>query len=109
MSGEKKDRKFLAFLCVTALVGLANILLNGVYGALLPYLLCTGLSVPALFFNYTLCRWGNRLQLWINGVHFEKDYTDREPSEDQLRISKIVLWTVFGAGLCISLATIFIG
>lgn len=94
MSGEKRDRKFLAFLCVTALVGLANILLNGVYGAFLPYLLCTGISVPALFFNYTICRWGNR---------------NREPSEDQLRISKIVLWTVFGAGLCISLATIFIG
>ncbi len=94
MSGEKKDRKFLAFLCVTALVGLANILLNGVYGAFLPYLLCTGLSVPALFFNYTICRWGNR---------------NREPGEDQLRSIKIVLWTVFGAGLCISLATIFIG
>lgn len=94
MSGEKRDRKFLAFLCVTALVGLANILLNGVYGAFLPYLLCTGISVPALFFNYTSCRWGNR---------------NREPSEDQLRSIKIVLWTVFGAGLCISLATIFIG
>ena len=42
----------MIMLCITAVVGATNILINGNFVFLLPYLLLMAISVPTLYFIY---------------------------------------------------------
>ena len=100
MRDQKKDRKFVGLLCITALVGFVPVLLNG--GSLvLYYLLCMVVSIPTLYFNYSLCKSGNR---W-HARKYEQNPGDGEPSKYNLVVSKIAKWALFGIGLVISLVS----
>lgn len=101
MSDRKKDKKFIWFLCITALVGAVNILLNGGFEILLVYVPCMGISISTLYFNYSLCKSGNR---W-HARKYEQNPGDGEPSKYNLVVSKIAEWALFGIGLVISLVS----
>ena len=60
MNKGRKDRNMMIMLCITAVVGATNILINGNFVFLLPYLLLMAISVPTLYFNYSLCKWENK-------------------------------------------------
>ena len=104
MSDNRKDKNFIRFLCVTALVGAVNILLNGVYTMLLVYVPCMAISIPTLYFNYSLCKWENK---W-HGLVNEKNPCDGEPSKYRLVTGKVGEWFLFGLGLVLSLITLIV-
>ena len=98
MDKKKKDLKLLVVLCVTAVVGLINILLNGNKELIFSYVACMCM-ISVLYFNYSLCKWENR---WRNYWR-EKTPGTGEPTEWWLTISKIGEWCTFVLGLILAL------
>lgn len=99
MNKQKKDRNMVVLLCFTALVGLANILLNGNFELIFLYLLFMVVSVPTIYFNYSLCKLENKWHsLWR-----ERTPCDGEPSTFRLGIAKIGAWGLFIFGLILAL------
>ena len=99
MNKQKKDRNMVVLLCFTALVGLANILLNGNFELIFLYLLFMVVSVPTIYFNYSLCKSENKWHsLWR-----ERTPCDGEPSVVRLKTGKIGEWGAFILGLILAL------
>ena len=98
MEKKKKDLSLLAVLCITAVVGLINIIFNGNKELIVPYVICMSI-IPVMYFNYSLCKWENR---WEN-YWKEKNPGTGEPTELRLMLAKIGEWMVFVLGLIIAL------
>ena len=99
MNKQKKDRNMVVLLCFTALVGLANILLNGNFELIFLYLLFMVVSVPTIYFNYSLCKLENKWHsLWR-----ERTPCDGEASVVRLKTGKIGEWGAFILGLILAL------
>ena len=99
MNKQKKDRNMVVLLCFTALVGLANILLNGNFELIFLYLLFMVVSVPTIYFNYSLCKLENKWHsLWR-----ERTPCDGEPRVVRLKTGKIGEWGAFILGLILAL------
>ena len=99
MNKQKKDRNMVVLLCFTALVGLANILLNGNFELIFLYLLFMVVSVPTIYFNYSLCKLENK---WHSMWH-ERTPCDGEPSDFRLLMGKISEWILFILALVLAL------
>ena len=99
MKKGRKDRNMMIMLCITAVVGATNILINGNFVFLFPYLLLMAISVPTLYFNYSLCKWENKWHSCWN----ERTPCDGEPSSYRLTMGKVGEWAVFIIGLILAL------
>ncbi len=98
MDKKKKDIKLLIFLCITAVVGLINLILNGNRVLIFAYVVAMSI-IPVIYFNYSLCKWENR---WENRWK-EKNPGTGEPSELRLSVAKIGEWIIFVIGLILAL------
>lgn len=99
MNKKKRDINMVILLCVTALVGAVNMVLNGNFVFLFPYILFMGISVPVLYFNYSLCKLENKWHSHWN----ERSPCDSEPSSYRLTKGKIGEWGLFILGLVLAL------
>lgn len=97
MMEKKKDIRFLICQIVVVVVGLVYMLIGGRFRLILMYLALTALTVPCMFFNYSLCKWGNK---W-HSIWHERTPCDGEPSSFMLTMNKISLWTLFIIALII--------
>ncbi len=104
MNEEEKDKRFLRLLCVTALIGAANILPSGRFKFLLVYAACMVLGILQIYFSYSLSKWIIRSRSRLD----ERDPYEGEPSRYRLISSKISGWVLFGAGIFCSLASFVI-
>ncbi len=102
---NKKNLHFLIFISAVALVGGVNVAISGRWDFLLPYLLIMGFCIPCLYFNYTLCKLGNRYRTrWTH----QTPPTDDEPSAIRLFWTKVSFWNVYFLGLFLSLIATFL-
>ncbi len=99
-----KNKKFLIFICVVALIGGVNIALSGLFDYLLIYAVVMGISIPMGYFNYTLCKWSSR---WYSRL-YHRNPVDPEPSDLKLILEKITFWVCYGFGLLLSLLCTFL-
>ena len=60
MMEKKKDIRFLICQIVVVVVGLVYMLIGGRFRLILMYLALTALTVPCMYFNYSLCKGGNK-------------------------------------------------
>lgn len=100
---KKKDLPLIAVQCVTALLGAVNLLIGGKYELLIFYGVLMFFSIPCLYFNDSICRMLTR-QGHGKRPPTEDDY---EPSETELKLGKIIEWTVFCIALVIAIASSF--
>lgn len=98
MDKKKKDLELLGLLCLTAVAGLINILLNGNMEVIPTYLICMCV-IPILYFNYSLCKWENQ---WSNRWR-EKNPGTGEPTVWLLKTTKIGEWIIFIVGMAFAL------
>ena len=98
MNKSQKDGRLVKLQCITALIGAVNMLING-NRLLLYYLLFMAVSVPLIYFNYSLCKWENKMHSRRN----ERTPCDGEPSTFRLGIAKIGAWGLFIFGLILAL------
>ena len=96
---RKKSLRLMVCLSVTAIAGAVSICIDGAFGLLILYVICMGVSSPALYFNYSLCKWENR---W-HSVWNERNACDGEPSEFRLNMGKFGEWTAFIIGLIVAI------
>ncbi len=102
---KKRNVRFLIFVCVVALVGGINIAISTYFNFLFPYLLGICLSIPCGYFNYSLCKLGNRRRtFWTH----KNQPTDDEPSKILLLLSKISFWSIYGMCLLLSVIATFL-
>ena len=99
MDKKKKDLQLVIVLCVTAVVGLVNILLSGNTENVFVYCFLMVVSIPCLYFNYSLCKSGNR---WKNFWE-EKNPGSGEPSDWLLGKTKICLWALYAVACLMAL------
>ncbi len=91
MDKKKKDLELVGLLCLTAIAGLINILLSGNTKNLFVYCVVMCATIPCLYFNYSLCKLGNRCENFWK----EKNPGTGEPTKWLLITTKISLWTCF--------------
>ncbi len=96
---KKKNIRLVLFMCLTTLVGAVNILLNRNFILLLPCLFLPAISIPCLYFNYSLCKWENRWHSLWN----ERNACDGEPSDWRLTMGKFGGWALFIIALVLAL------
>lgn len=101
---KKKDLRLLAALSVTAVFGAVNILLHRQFVVFIPYFLLIVISVPTLYFNYSLCK----SELKWRSVWYERDSHEGEPSDFRLILGKIGEWSCYILALLLSLVCTFI-
>lgn len=96
---RKKDRIFVLCQILAAIFGGIMLALkqNDVFLGL--YIVCMAASIPTMYFNYSLCKWGNRMHSAWN----EKNPCDGEPSNYRIVLGKIGEWLVFILGLALVL------
>ena len=99
MNKSQKDGRLVKLQCITALIGAVNMLINENSRFLLYYLLFMAVSVPLIYFNYSLCKWENKMHSRRN----ERTPCDGEPSTFRLGIAKIGAWGLFIFGLILAL------
>ena len=51
---RKKSLRLMACLCITAIAGAVSICIDGAFELLILYVICMGISIPTLYFNYSL-------------------------------------------------------
>ena len=98
MNKKKKDLSLLILLCVTAVIGLINMIFNGNKELIVSYLICMSV-IPVMYFNYSLCKFENR---WEN-YWKEKNPGSGEPTELRLMIAKIGEWIIIILGFAVAL------
>ena len=98
MNKKKKDLSLLVLLCITAVIGLINMIFNGNKELIAPYLICMSV-IPVMYFNYSLCKFENR---WEN-YWKEKNPGSGEPTELLLKSTKIVGWITLILGFAVAL------
>ena len=96
---RKKSLRLMACLCITAIAGAVSICIDGAFELLILYVICMGISIPTLYFNYSLCKSENR---W-HSIKYERYACDGEPSEFRLNMGKFGEWTVFIVGLIVAI------
>ena len=96
---RKKDRIFVLCQILAAVFGGIMLALkqNDVFLGL--YIVCMAASIPTMYFNYSLCKWGNRMHSAWN----EKNPCDGEHSDYRIVLGKIGEWLVFLLGLALVL------
>lgn len=88
---KKKDIKFLVCQIAVAVIGLLFMVFNGSTKLVWWYILMMAMVIPMTYFNYSLCKFENRMHSRWN----ERYPCNSEPSELRLRISKIGEWILF--------------
>ena len=88
---NKKDRIFVICQLAVAVLGALVILVKGNAVLLAAYIPLMLISIPTLYFNYSLCKWENK---WHAAWH-EKNPCDGEPSDFRLITGKIGEWALF--------------
>ena len=87
----KRDRIFLICQIAAAVLGAAVIIVKDNYFMLGLYVPFMVISVPMIYFCYSLCKWQNRWHADLN----EKNPCDGEPSQFRLVTGKIGEWALF--------------
>ncbi len=100
-----KNKRFLIFICIVTLIGGINIALSGMLKYLLLYAFVTSLAITAAYFNYSLCKMGNR---WHSRLYHRYHIADDEPSDLWLIRCKISSWICYCLGLFLSLVATFL-
>lgn len=96
---KKKDRALLLCLVVTALIGVAAIVAKRNFVFLAAYIPLQCVSIPTLYFNYSLCKW----EVTWHAAWNEKNPSDGEPSSFRLMMGKIGEWALFVFALSLAL------
>ena len=95
----KRDRIFLICQIAAAVLGAAVIIVKGNYFMLGLYVPFMVISVPMIYFCYSLCKWQNQWHADLN----EKNPCDGEPSDFLIRRSKIGAWALYIIALLLPL------
>ena len=82
---RKKSLRLMVCLCITAIAGAVSICIDGAFELLILYVICMGISIPTLYFNYSLCKSENR---W-HSIKYERYACDGEPSEFRLNMESL--------------------
>ena len=96
---KKKDRIFVVCQIAVAVLGAAAIILKGNFILLAAYIPLMLISIPWIYFNYSLCKWENKWHAAWN----EKNPCDGEPSDFLIRRSKIGAWALYIIALVLPL------
>ena len=88
---RKKDRFFVICQIAVAVLGAAAIIVKGNAILLAGYMPLMLISIPMLYYNYSLCKWENKWHAAWN----EKNPCDGEPSNYRLIMGKIGEWVLF--------------
>lgn len=88
---RKKDRIFVVCQIAVAVLGAAAIIIKGNAILLAAYIPLMLISIPWIYFNYSLCKWENKWHAAWN----EKNPCDGEPSQFRLITGKIGEWALF--------------
>lgn len=99
---QKKDLKLVILLVVTLFIGLIYMIFGGVVELIPAYLILSCFSIPAIYFAYSLARWGNR---WENHWN-EKNPGDGEPTEWKIWVMKGSGWVFFILAMIMALIRI---
>lgn len=85
---KRKDLIFLICQCIVAVIGAAIIIVKDNTILLSAYIPLMALIIPAIYFNYSLSKLGNK---WYSLWH-ERYPSDGEPSDFRLLMGKICGW-----------------
>lgn len=99
---NKKDRTFLICQIIVAIVGLVVMIINSRFTFMWAYIVCMLCSIPAIYFNYTLCKFENRWHARWN----ERNPCGGEPSLFLMYSNKIAEWMIFILALILALLPI---
>ena len=96
---KRKDLIFLICQCIVAVIGAAIIIVKDNTILLSAYIPLMALIIPAIYFNYSLSKLGNK---WYSLWH-ERYPSDGEPSDFRLLMGKICGWGAFILALVLAL------
>lgn len=88
---RKKDRIFVICQIAVAVFGAVAIIVKGNAVLLAAYIPLMLISLPTMYFNYSLCKWENKWHAAWN----ERNPCDGEPSDFRLAMGKIGEWALF--------------
>ena len=84
----------LAMILATAL-GTINLIIEELFELILPLWGCTLLSIPLIYFAYSLAKRHNKMHAFWH----ERDQSGGEPTEWSIIRNKISGWFLFGVGM----------
>lgn len=96
---KKKDIRLVLALCVTAVLGALNMVIHRHFALLACYIPIMLLSIPLLYFNYSVAKIANRKYSFFN----ERNRGDGEPSDFRLAVNKTVFWGLYIVALILAL------
>lgn len=91
MTEKRKNIKFLLCQIVVTVLGLVTIVIKGNAVLLWAYVPVMVIAISTTYFNYSLCRWGNR---W-HAILYERNPCSGEPSNLRLYLAKVSEWSLF--------------